>query len=105
MSRAYAPNDAVVVTELDGEAILLNCESGVFFGLNALGTRIWQLLVMGEDEESISTVLLTEYAVDEARLRADLSKFLLVLVAKGLAHDACSTASSEVSIFLSPVAP
>ena len=34
----------VVFRELDGEAVILNLETGLYFGLNEMGTRIWQRL-------------------------------------------------------------
>jgi hypothetical protein len=47
-------NDDVVFRELEGEAVLLNLETGVYFGLNEVGTRIWSLL---QERVSLKQVL------------------------------------------------
>lgn len=38
------PHPAVVYEPVDGGAILLHREQEVFFGLNAAGAKVWQLL-------------------------------------------------------------
>ena len=42
-SRVRIQED-VLFQELQGEAVLLNLKTGVYLGLNPLGTRIWKLL-------------------------------------------------------------
>ena len=37
-------NDDVLFQELDGEGVLLNLKTGVYFGLDSVGARVWQLL-------------------------------------------------------------
>jgi len=37
-------NEDVLFQELQGEAVLLNLKSGVYLGLDIVGTRIWNLL-------------------------------------------------------------
>ena len=37
-------SDDAIFREMDGEAVILNLESGTYFGLDPVGTRIWQLL-------------------------------------------------------------
>jgi len=41
-------NDVVLFHELLGEAALLSLKSGVYFGLDPVGTRIWQLFAEHE---------------------------------------------------------
>ena len=83
MPRLVA-NDTVVAAELEGEMVLLNAETGIYFGLDALGTQIWQLLMSGATPEETVESLLTEYEVEPAKLRADVTEFLDQLVARGL---------------------
>lgn len=84
IQRAYQINEAVVAAELDNEMVLLNVETGVYFGLDELGTRVWSLLVDGIDGEEIMRQLLDEYDVERNRLDADVAEFLKSLHAKGL---------------------
>ena len=76
--------DDVVYRELSGESVLLNLNSGVYFGLDEIGTRIWYLLAEHGDSEKIIPMLIAEYAVSEAQLRADVSGLIAQLSGKGL---------------------
>ena len=79
-------NETVVCAELDDEMVLLNVETGVYFGLDAVGTRIWGLLTQGATEDEIVAQLLDEYDVPRDELSVDVSSFLDDLQSKGLAR-------------------
>lgn len=77
------PED-VVFRELDGEAVLLNLESGIYFGLDPVGTRIWQLVEEHRALRRVLAALLTEFDAPPADLEADLVRFVDQLRGKGL---------------------
>ena len=77
-------NDSVVFAELDQEAVLLNVETGVYFGLDELGTEIWNLLAKGATENEIVDRLGAEYEVEPDQLRADVREFFELLLRNGL---------------------
>jgi PqqD family protein of HPr-rel-A system len=85
--RRLTTSELVVFAELGDEAVLLNVESGVYFGLDAVGTRILRLLEQGIAEEEIVGTLLEEYEVERSVLEADVSAFLSQLRAKGLLRE------------------
>ena len=66
----------VISQEVSGETVLLDLESENYFGLDEVGTRIWQLIKETEDLQAIYNTLLKEYEVDEPRLQADLEALL-----------------------------
>ena len=72
--------------EVDGEAVLLNLESGKYFGLDQVGTRMWQLLTEHGQVESALRLLLQEYDVTEDRLQQDLIALIDQLASHGLAQ-------------------
>jgi len=74
----------VVTRDLAGEAVLLDLASGTYFGLDEIGTRIWQLLGEHGSPERVVAALLAEYEVEEATLRADLDRLIGELHQKGL---------------------
>ena len=74
----------VVFQEFDGETTLLDLRTSVYFELDDVGTRAWQLLAENESLEPTVATLLTEYAVDEATLRRDLGALIDQLSARGL---------------------
>jgi len=62
----------VISQEVSGETVLLDLESENYFGLDEVGTRIWQLIKETNDLKAIYDTLLTEYDVKEERLQQDL---------------------------------
>jgi hypothetical protein len=77
-------SDAVVVRDLDGESVLLNIESGLYFGLDRIGTRIWQLIEEHGDVDAIVRVMQDEYDADPQTLRADAEALIAALLEKRL---------------------
>lgn len=69
-------NEDVAFRDLDGEMVLLNLRTGVYFGLDPIGTRIWQLLRAGQSLQTIVASLVAEYDVTAARSEADLLDFV-----------------------------
>lgn len=76
--------DDVVFRDLAGEAVILNLASSTYFGLNEVGTRMWNLLAEHGSTEPVLATLLEEYEVEEAPLRQDLEALLRTLSEKGL---------------------
>jgi hypothetical protein len=74
----------VLARELDNESVLLNLESGTYFGLDEVGTRMWSLLTQHGRFEPVVRALLEEYDVSEAQLRQDLADFVEELVFRKL---------------------
>jgi hypothetical protein len=69
-------NDDVLFQELQGEAVLLNLKSGVYFGLDPVGTRIWQLFAKHEVLSEVAQAMLAEYDVVEDKCSEDLLKLV-----------------------------
>lgn len=80
-------NESVIQAEVDDEILLLDVEKGTYFGLDGVGTRIWQLLGNGATPEAIVGALGDEYEVDQAQLQADVSCFLDTLQGRGLIYE------------------
>lgn len=84
-SQAWAiANESVIAAELDGEAVLLNVETGIYFGLNAVGTEIWRMISAGAGEDEIIAGILDAFDADPAELRSDVAAFLHRLESEGL---------------------
>jgi coenzyme PQQ synthesis protein D (PqqD) len=69
----------VVFRDLEGELVLLNLATGVYFGLDPLGTRIWALIDDGCTTDEIVSAITAEYDVDVEACRTDLTRFLAAL--------------------------
>ena len=81
--RIMLPKE-VVWTKLGDEVAILNSETGTYFGLDAVGSRIWCLMADGTAVDEVVSTLLTEYEVDEQRARQDLRDLIDQLVARAL---------------------
>ena len=77
-------NEDVLFQELQGEAVLLNLKSGIYFGLDPIGTRIWQLFAQHELLTEIAQTIVAEYDVAEDHCSADLLKLVGDLEQHGL---------------------
>jgi hypothetical protein len=69
---------------VSGETVLLDLQSENYFGLDEVGTRIWQLIKETNDLQAIFETLLAEYDVSEERLRQDLDTLLGEISGLGL---------------------
>ena len=74
----------VISQEVSGETVLLDLESEHYFGLDEVGTRIWQLIKETGDLKAIYETLLAEYDVPEKRLQQDLDTLLTEIAGLGL---------------------
>lgn len=81
--RAIIPPN-VLIRFLDQESVLLNLNTEKYFGLDAVGTRMWQLLTGSPTIEAACVQLLEEYQVDSETLRSNLSELLDHLAENGL---------------------
>ena len=81
-------SDSVVCAELDGEAILLNIDSGLYFGLDPVGTAIWNALAGGATAEEIAAQLVEQFDAPFDQILADARAFLALLSEKGLVRPA-----------------
>jgi len=66
------------------EAVLLDLASEQYFGLNKVGTRLWELLQQDGDMSAAYRTLLAEYDVPPERLEQDLLALLGQLTDAGL---------------------
>jgi hypothetical protein len=74
----------VLAQELSGETVLLDLASENYFGLDAVGTRVWQLLNEGKDGSVLVDTLLDEYDVERKVLERDIAELLDRLSEAGL---------------------
>jgi len=65
-------SDDVLFQEVGGEAVLLDLASEQYFGLDPVGTRIWQLIGDGATLQSIHDAMLAEFDVSPDQLHHDL---------------------------------
>lgn len=85
-NATYSLAKDVLLREIDGEAVLLNLQSGKYYGLNETGTRMVNLLQAGNPIDAAVRALADHYDAPESRLREDLVRLVEELLAHGLIH-------------------
>jgi hypothetical protein len=83
--------DTIVVASKDNvscalgeEAAILHMRSGVYYGLDPVGARIWKLLDQPTTVENLRTAIVDEYDVEPAKCERDLLALLEKLRTEGL---------------------
>jgi hypothetical protein len=90
MSATISDRSVVVATkdqvscDLADEAAILNIKSGVYYGLNPVGARIWNLMQEPRKVSEIQNEITNEYEVEPERCARDLVALLEKLLAEGL---------------------
>ena len=76
--------EGVLFRELDGEAVILHLHQGRYYGLDPVGTRIWELVAEDKGLGEILESLLLEFEVGRERLQEDLLELVEELLAEQL---------------------
>ena len=84
LDTSLAVPDDVIFRELDGEAIILNLATGIYFGLDEVGTRVWALATASGSLRHAVEVMAGEYDVDRQALERDVLELAGGLLEKGL---------------------
>jgi hypothetical protein len=69
---------------LGDESAILNMKNSVYYGMNVVGTRVWNLLSSPTTIAQLRDALLDEYEVEPAQCEHDLLKLLEQLRTEGL---------------------
>ena len=72
--------EGIATADLDGEAVLLDVNSGKYFGLNEVGARIMELLQEPTSVGDVMKTLLEEFDADKESMSEDLQSFLSEMV-------------------------
>jgi hypothetical protein len=78
----------VVFRDLDGEAVILDLASGVYFGLDPVGTRMWQLIEQHGSLGDVLDALCGEYDASRDTIERDLTALVTELLDKHLLESA-----------------
>ena len=73
-------------SELSGEVVILNLESGKYYSLDAVGATVWKMIREPQTVGAIKEVILNTYDVTAERCEADLQNLLTSLQTAGVAE-------------------
>jgi len=69
---------------MDDGAVLLDLESGVYFGLDEVGTRVWMLLMEQKTPDAVCEAMLAEFDVEPGVVADDVRRLVAELQQNGL---------------------
>lgn len=84
LAHQAQPNNDVLFQEVGGEAVLLNLGNENYFGLNEVGTRVWELLSKDGNLQHAFDALYAEYDVAPEQLESDLLTLIDEMAKAGL---------------------
>jgi len=70
-SRVEATKE-VAAADLQDEAVILNLKDGVYYGLNPVGARIWELVQEPRTVGELCDTIASEYEVDPDQCERDV---------------------------------
>lgn len=69
-------NPDLVATEMDGDLVMMSIERGEYYGLNAVASRIWELLEAPMRVKELCNQLTREFEVDGEQCRLEVMTFV-----------------------------
>lgn len=84
LSSLVRPAKDVLCCELRGEAVILNLKTGVYYGLDSVGARIWELIKEPISIGDVCERLLDEYKVSQEQCELEVCDLFEQLTELGL---------------------
>jgi hypothetical protein len=92
--RLVRVNAGTLHRELQGEGVLLQLDTGEYFGLDAIGERMWTLLAEYGRVATVHAHLLEEFDVDAETLSRDLAELVDEFIRRRLLDEASGPAAA-----------
>jgi Coenzyme PQQ synthesis protein D (PqqD) len=80
----FSKSTQILSSTIDDEVVMMSSEKGMYYNLNPIGSRIWELLETPQTIESLCAQLMDEYDVDEATCKQETEEFIQSLAERGL---------------------
>jgi len=81
-------SSSVVTREIGGEMVLMDLESGSYFGLNSVGGQVWQALEEGKTIKQLCDQIEEEFDVPRDQLEQDITSLVEELLERKLVAEA-----------------
>jgi hypothetical protein len=85
LNHLLSPNAEAVVSEvIDGEAIVIDLSTGIYYSLDGVGGAIWSLIEAERSIDDIVAAVVARYEVSPERAENDVEQVVAELVGEGL---------------------
>ena len=68
--------EEIVSSDIEGETVMMSIENGKYYGMDAIGGRIWKLIEHPIKVSDLIDTLLERFHVDRETCERDVLKFL-----------------------------
>jgi len=68
--------EEIVASDIDGETVMMSIQNGEYYGLDDIGSRIWELIEKPVKVSDLIDTLLEKFDVDRETCERDVLKFL-----------------------------
>ena len=69
-------NSELLDSEIDGEIVMMDIESGKYFGMNKIGSKIWKMIENPIKIETVCKHLLSVCKIDKATCENEVLSYL-----------------------------
>lgn len=83
-SSKVVQSPETLINIIEGESVLLNLKNESYYGLDEVGTRMWELLTTSNTLQEVYDALLDEYDVTPQTLKEDMLDLISTLIEHGL---------------------
>jgi hypothetical protein len=83
-ARRYGPSPGVAAEVIDGEAVIINLDTGVYHSMDRVGAQVWQSLAEGRTVDEVADALSGATGVSPDIASVDVQRVLESLLAEGL---------------------
>ena len=85
-----------VSCDLEGEAAILNLQTGVYYSLDPVGAAVWKLIEQPRPVSEVLQAMVARYEVTAERCQSDLFHLFEKLAAEGLIQTQPQTSESQI---------
>ena len=75
-----------ITSTVENELVMMSLEKGIYYGLDAIGSQIWENIEQPITVNALCQRLTTQFEVDVAQCQADVLAFVNELLTEGLVH-------------------
>lgn len=77
-------SDDAIANPVGGETVILHLGNGTYYGLDSVGSLLWEGIKAGQSPSEVCDVILAQYEVSRETVEQDLCRFLEELSENGL---------------------
>lgn len=82
--QRFTRNSDTISGKLEEELVMMDVDKGMYFSLNPIATRIWEMLEKSLTVDELVALLMEEYEIDQAQCTADVEEYLKEMEKLGL---------------------